>query len=76
MALSYKSRRRWALLVLIVGLPLYIILAVAVMVVAPQFPKLIELLIYVVLGIGWIFPLKFLFMGIGQPDPDAKSDPE
>lgn len=76
MALSYKSRRRWALLALVVGLPLYILLAVAVMVSAPQFPKVIELLIYVLLGVGWIFPLKFLFMGIGQPDPDAQQDQE
>ena len=28
MALSYKARRRWSLIILLVGLPLYVILAV------------------------------------------------
>ena len=30
MALSYKSRRRWALIILVVGLPIYIIVATSV----------------------------------------------
>lgn len=33
---------------------------------------LVELLVYVVLGILWAVPFKFVFKGIGQPDPDAK----
>ncbi len=28
MALSYKARRRWALVILLVGLPLYVVVAV------------------------------------------------
>jgi len=73
MALSYKSRRRWALIILVIGLPIYILLAIAIMSrTVGQFPLLIELLIYIALGIGWTFPLKFVFMGVGQPDPDAK----
>ena len=28
MALSYKARRRWALVILLVGMPLYVIVAV------------------------------------------------
>ncbi|MDP4990130.1 MAG: DUF2842 domain-containing protein, partial [Marivita lacus] len=33
---------------------------------------LVELLVYVVLGILWAVPFKFVFKGVGQPDPDAK----
>ncbi len=68
--MTYKARKRLALFVLVVGLPVYIILAVTLMSEASRFPKLIEFLIYVVLGIGWVFPLKWVFKGIGQPDPD------
>ena len=72
MALSYKARRRWALVILLVGLPLYII---AVSVVIAQFERpgvLLQLLIFVALGIVWILPFKSVFKGIGQADPDAK----
>ena len=30
----------------------------------------VELLVYVVLGVVWAFPLRFIFRGIGQADPD------
>ena len=30
----------------------------------------VELLVYVVLGILWVLPFKFVFKGIGQADPD------
>jgi len=69
--ISYKTRKRLALLSLVVGMPIYIIFAVTGMSQAPRFPKALELLTYIVLGIGWIFPLKRIFLGIGQPDPDA-----
>ncbi len=74
MALGYKQKRRWALLLLVVFLPLYILVAVAIMSVANRAPLLIELGIYVLLGIGWVFPFKKVFLGIGQPDPDAPDD--
>ncbi|ATX65469.1 DUF2842 domain-containing protein [Roseinatronobacter bogoriensis] len=71
MALSWKARRRWALFALVVALPLYIVVAVTVVTLFERPHFLLELLIYVVLGILWAFPLKKLFMGISQPDPDA-----
>ncbi len=75
MALSYKARRRWALIILVLGLPIYIMLAVALMVSITTYiarpPLILELLIYIALGIVWAIPLKFVFMGIGQADPDA-----
>lgn len=71
MTLSWKARRRWALFALVVALPLYIIVAVTIVTLFERPPFLLELAIYVVLGILWAFPLKKLFMGISQPDPDA-----
>ncbi|MEO6298052.1 MAG: DUF2842 domain-containing protein [Paracoccaceae bacterium] len=70
MALSYKTRRRLALLILVVGLPLYVVVAVTLVDLMDRPSFLIELAIYVGLGILWIVPLKPIFMGIGQPDPD------
>jgi len=74
MALSYKSRRRWALIILVVGLPLYIMLATSLVGLIERPNILIELAIYVVLGIIWIMPFKSVFKGIGQADPDADPD--
>lgn len=72
MALSYKTRRRLALLVLCVGLPVYIVLAVTLVDLIERPSVLVELAIYVGLGVLWILPLRPIFLGIGQPDPDAK----
>ncbi len=71
MALSYKARRRWALVILVLGLPVYIVAAVTLVNVMGRPGLLVEFLIYVGLGIAWILPFKNLFKGIGQEDPDA-----
>lgn len=71
MALSYKARRRWSLIILLVGLPLYIILAVNIVALFDRPSIWVELLVYLVLGVVWAFPLKAVFKGVGQPDPDA-----
>ncbi len=75
MALSYKARRRWALLILLVGLPLYVGVAVNVVDLFERPSILVELAIYVALGFLWVLPFRFIFRGIGQPDPDA-ADPD
>ncbi|MBM2320361.1 MULTISPECIES: DUF2842 domain-containing protein [Marivita] len=72
MALSYKARKRWALVILLVGMPAYVIACVTVLNLLERPSFLVELLVYVVLGILWAVPFKFVFKGIGQPDPDAK----
>ncbi len=74
MALTYKTRRRLALLVLCVGLPSYIVVAVSLVAMIERPSLLVELAIYVGLGILWIVPLRPLFLGIGQPDPNAKPE--
>ncbi|MEB8385721.1 DUF2842 domain-containing protein [Rhodobacteraceae bacterium KMM 6894] len=70
MALSYKARRRLSLLVLLVGLPGYIVVAVTIISLIDRPSFWVELLVYVGLGIIWILPLKRVFLGVGQVDPD------
>ncbi|MBA96892.1 DUF2842 domain-containing protein [Sulfitobacter sp.] len=72
MALGYKARRRWALIILLVGLPLYIIAAVWVVALFDRPSVLVEILVYVGLGVVWAIPFKFIFKGIGQQDPDDR----
>ncbi len=74
MALSYKARRRWSLVILLIGLPLYIIVAVNVVGLFERPSIWLELLIYVGLGFLWMMPFKFVFRGIGQADPDAPQE--
>lgn len=71
MSLSYKARRRLALLILLVGLPAYIIVAVSVVNMLERPSIWIELLIYITLGVVWAIPLKAVFKGIGQADPNG-----
>ena len=75
MALKYKTRRRLALLVLVLGLPAYIVLAVSAVAWAEGrwgiLPWWGSVLVYVGLGFLWILPLKPVFTGVGQADPDA-----
>lgn len=71
MALSYKTRRRLSLLILLVGLPLYIVVAVTVVGFFDRPPIWLELLVFVVLGILWALPFKAVFKGVGQADPDS-----
>ncbi len=70
MALSYKSRRRWSVVLLLVGLPLYIAAAVFIIDLFDRPSIFIELMVYLVLGILWAIPFKFVFLGVGKDDPD------
>jgi uncharacterized membrane protein len=68
--LSYKARRRLSLLILLVGLPLYIVVALNVIALFDRPSILVEVLVYVSLGVLWAFPFKYVFRGVGQADPD------
>ena len=72
MPLSYKARRRWSLVILLVGLPVYIVVAVTVSNLLDRPPMLVELAIYIGLGVVWALPFKYIFKGIGQADPDQE----
>lgn len=77
MALPYKTRRKLSLLILLVALPLYIVVAVNLTDwLRAQFEIgfLVELLVFIVLGIIWIVPLKSVFLGVGQADPGSQDE--
>ncbi len=76
MALSYKARRRWSLVILLIGLPLYIAAALYVVSLFERPSILVELGVYVGLGILWALPFKFVFRGVGQADPEAGAPDE
>ena len=63
------------MVILLIGLPLYIVLAVTLTDWLrgryPVLPALTELVVFVALGIVWALPFKFIFKGVGQADPDA-----
>ena len=75
MALSHKTKRRWSLFILIVGVPIYIVMAVTLTDLLREVmgrPSiLVELGVFVVLGVLWAFPLKAIFKGVGQADPNT-----
>ena len=70
MALSHKARKRWSLVILLIGLPAYIVVAVTVVNLFERPPILVELGIYVALGVVWAFPLKAVFKGVGRAGPE------
>ena len=64
--MRYKSRKKLSLLILIIGLPIYIIAAILVISFFPRLNLFVEFFVYVFLGIIWALPFKFIFKGIGQ----------
>ena len=72
--MSYRMRRFLSIVVLLVGLPLYIITAMYVISLFERPPFLVELIIYVALGVVWALPFRRLFRGIGKSDPAAPAD--
>lgn len=74
MALAYKTRRRLSLLILLIGMPLYIVAAVTIMTYLDRPPIWLELLIYIALGFLWALPFRAVFRGVGQADPATGSE--
>jgi len=78
MALSWRARRRLSALILVVGLPAYVVAAVSLAGwIGDRYgrlPILAELGLYIGLGFLWALPFRFVFRGIGKADPDAGAD--
>lgn len=74
--LAYRTRRRLSLLALLVGMPLYILVAVSLVNWAEgrfgRLPLWAEFGVYVALGLLWILPLRPIFRGVGQADPEGQ----
>ena len=70
--MDLKARKRWSLLILVIGLPLYIVVAVTLVNWMDRtwgrLPIVIELAVYVVLGILWALPFRRVFRGIGRAE--------
>ena len=60
-------------MILLVGMPLYVVAAVTILGLFDRPSILVELAIYIALGVVWALPFKFVFKGIGQEDRDAAS---
>lgn len=75
MAMTWRTRRRLAALILTVGLPAWIVAAVSLTgwidARYGRLPMLAELAVYLALGFLWALPFRFVFRGIGKADPDA-----
>lgn len=69
--MRYKTRKRWSLVVLLVGLPVYIVVAATVVGLLDRPHFLVEAGVYLVLGVAWALPFRRLFLGVGREDPDA-----
>ena len=68
--MAYKLKRRLSLLILVVGLPVYIILIVNLISSFDRPNFVVELLIYLLSGVVWAFPLKSVFRGVGQAEEE------
>lgn len=70
--MDLKTRKRLSLLILVLGLPGYIIIAWMILGWLSdrygRLPMLAELAVVVVLGIIWILPFKRIFTGIGKDE--------
>ncbi|WP_225030446.1 DUF2842 domain-containing protein [Xinfangfangia pollutisoli] len=73
MALTYRARKRLALLILLIGMPAYVVVAVTLMnALDARFGRLpiwAEVAVYLGLGFLWALPFRRIFRGIGQADP-------
>jgi hypothetical protein len=68
--MTYRTRKRLALLALVIGLPLYAGLALWALSLFERPHPLLELALYALLGIVWALPLRAIFKGVARPDPD------
>jgi branched-subunit amino acid transport protein len=80
MALSHRSRKRWTLVILLVGLPVYVVVAVTILdALRDRFGRpawWLEALVFVGLGVLWALPFRAVFRGVGREDPDAEGPPK
>lgn len=75
MPLRHRTRKRLSLLVLVLGMPLYVVVAVTLIGWADarwgRMPFAMELAIYAGLGFLWALPFRRLFRGVARPDPET-----
>ena len=72
--MTYRTKRFLSLLVLLVGLPLYIVVAITVVGWIDRPHIVLEVAIYLGLGFLWALPFKAVFKGVGREDPGKTPD--
>ncbi len=72
--MTYRTKRILSLLILLVGLPLYIVVATTIVGWIERPHIVLEVAIYLALGFLWALPFKAVFKGIGREDPDKPGD--
>ncbi|HLS18964.1 MAG TPA: DUF2842 domain-containing protein [Paracoccaceae bacterium] len=73
--MSYRTRKLLCILVLVIGLPVYIALALVIIGWFDRPSFLMELAIYAALGVLWALPLRALFRGMGRAGPGQQEPP-
>ncbi|HUS55174.1 MAG TPA: DUF2842 domain-containing protein [Thermohalobaculum sp.] len=74
--MTYRTKRILSLVLLLVGLPVYIVLAVTIVGRIDRPHIVLEVAIYLVLGFLWALPFKAVFKGVGRADPDLPPNQE
>ncbi len=64
-------KKKIAYLILLVLLPAYITLMVTLIALLDRFNMWIEFLVYVFLGVAWVFPVKFIFKGLASKNKNT-----
>ena len=72
--MTYRTKRILSLLLLLVGLPVYVVVATTVVGWFDRPHIVLEVAIYVGLGFLWALPFKKVFSGVGRADPDSPPD--
>ncbi len=72
--MTYRTKRILSLLVLLVGLPVYIVVAITVVGWFGRPHILLEVAVYLGLGFLWALPFKAVFKGVGREDPGKSGD--
>ena len=72
--MTYRTKRILSLVLLLVGLPVYIVVAITVVGWFDRPHIVLEVAIYMGLGFLWALPFKAVFKGVGRDDPANPPD--
>lgn len=73
MKLSIKTKKLLSAVVILIWMPLYVFLAIPILSNLPRLPILIEVAIYILAGIIWVLPFRFVFLGVGKAAPEDEN---
>ena len=71
--MSRRTRVLLCFLILVIGMPAWIVVSTTLVGMFERPGFLVELAIYVGLGLVWILPLRRVFLGIGRAEPGSRT---